>query len=175
MSGCRFLFTTVVTLTLLLCSGVTVFAAGDAEQGEALFVGKTAFSNGGAPCLACHNLTGFGMADGANYGPDLSTLYDDYGAEGVEGVLQSLAFPSMEAIYESRPLVETEQADLTAFLQQTSELSATPDTGKLLLLVIVGVAILLGLTFLVGLRRMRATRQPLIDQHRNFMNKGGLR
>ncbi len=175
MSGNRFFSLSVVTLALLLiCPWAEVSAAGDSSRGEALFVGSTAFENGGAPCLACHSLTGVGISDGANYGPDLSSLFEEYGADGVAGVLESLEFPSMEAIYAGRPLTETEQADLTAYLEQTSQLSATPDNGKLALLVIIGVAIMLAITFLVGLRRMRAVRQPLVERQRNLLRKGGL-
>ena len=175
MSGNRCYCLCAAVLALFLSLPLPLAAAsGDAGRGKNLFVGSTVFELGGAPCLACHNLTGFGLSDGANFGPDLSTLYDNYGPEGIEGVLQSLAFPSMEAIYSSRPLNETERADLLAFLQQTSQLSATPTTGKLALQVCIGVLILLGLTFLIGKRRMRATRQPLIDRQRNLINKGGL-
>lgn len=175
MSGNRRYCLCAAVLVLFLSLPLSLAAAsGDAGRGNDLFVGSTAFELGGAPCLACHNLTGFGLSAGANFGPDLSALYDNYGPEGVEGVLQSLAFPSMEAIYSNRPLNETERADLLAFLQQTSQLSATPTTGKLALQVFIGVIILLVFTFLVGKRRMRATRQPLIDRQRNLINKGGL-
>ncbi len=175
MSGNRWYCLCSAVLALFLSLPISLAAAtGDAGRGKELFVGSTAFELGGAPCLACHNLTGFGLSTGANYGPDLSMLYDNYGPDGVEGVLQSLAFPSMEAIYNTRPLNETERADLLAFLQQTSQLSATPETGKLALQVLIGVIVLLGLTFLIGKRRMRETRQPLIDRQRNLINKGGL-
>ncbi len=159
---------------LLLCPTADVSAAGDPSKGEALFVGSTAFTNGGAPCLACHSLTGIGLSDGANYGPDLSSLYEEYGADGVEGVLESLEFPSMEAIYAGKPLTAEEMADLVVFFEHTAELSTTPGNGKLALLVIVGVIILLGLTLLAGKRRMKAARQPLIDRQRNLIKKGGL-
>ncbi len=112
------------------------------------------------------------MASGANYGPDLSSLYENYGREGVEGVLMTLSFPSMEAIYADRPLTDTELADMLAFLEQTSQLSVTPGYSTLILQVLLGVALLGGLTLLVGLRRMRAVRQPLIDRQRAFINKG---
>ena len=95
--------------------------------------------------------------------PTLPICTTNYGQEGLEGILPSLPFPSMEAIYANRPLTETEQADMIAFLKQTSLLSATPETGKLAFQVIVGVLILVGLTFLVGLRRMRANR-PATDR-----------
>lgn len=162
----------LVLLTFFSNPGFT--ADGEPARGKALFTGQTPFEKGGAPCLACHNLAGLGMVAGANYGPDLTKIFDNYGREGLEGVLPSLPFPSMEAIFADRPLTETEQADLIAFLQQTAQLSVTPNSGKLAVQVIIGVLILLVLTFLVGLRRMHATRQPLIDRQRNLINKGGL-
>jgi len=174
MSGYRLIFLSVFTLALsLFCPWAEVSAAGSPSRGEALFAGSNAMQNGGAPCLSCHNLTGIGISTGASFGPDLSTLYQDYGADGVAGVLESLAFPSMEAIFASRPLTETEQADLLAYFAQTAALSATPSNGALALQVIIGVAVLLVLTLLVGLRRLKAVRQPLIDRQRNLLNKGG--
>ncbi len=174
MSGNRFGLSVVILALLLFCPPAEAEAAGDPSRGEALFVGRMAFENGGSPCLACHNLTGVGISDGASYGPDLSAMYEDYGAEGVAGVLESLEFTSMAAIYADRPLSEAEQVDLIAYFEQTSKLSATPDNGKLAMLVILGVAILLVFTFLIGKRRLKAVRQPLIDRQRNLINKGGL-
>lgn len=169
----RFFCLSVVFYLLLVFSAWTAVAAtGDVSRGESFFVGSTSFENGGAPCLACHNLSGFGMASGANYGPDLSSLYENYGREGVEGVLLTLSFPSMEAIYADRPLTDTEVADMLAFMEQTSQLSVTPSHGSLFLQVFIGVTLLGGLTLLVGLRRMRAVRQPLIDRQRALINKG---
>ncbi len=176
MSGNRFYSLSVVTLALLLFGSWTALAAaGDPSRGEALFVGSKSFANGGAPCLACHSLTGVGLSAGASYGPDLSNLYEDFGAEGVAGVLESLEFPGMAAIYASRPLSETEQSDLVAYLEKASKLSETPSSGTLAMQVIVGVGVLLVATFLLGLRRMKEARGPLIDRQRNIMRKGGLR
>lgn len=171
----RFLCLSMVFFAFLVfCSWPAIAATGDTSRGESLFVGSSSFENGGAPCLACHNLSGFGMANGANYGPDLSSLYENYGREGVEGVLLTLSFPSMEAIYADRPLTDTELADMLSFLEQTSQLSVTPGYGTLILQVFIGVALLGGLTLFVGLRRMRAVRQPLIDRQRALIKKGEL-
>lgn len=171
----RFFLLPVFMLALLLfCPWTEVAAAGDPNRGEALYVGSVALEKGGAPCLACHSLSGVGISDGANYGPDLSNLYEDYSEDGVAAVLESLTFPSMAAIYVDRPLTETEQADLLAYFAQTSKLSATPGNGKLALLVTIGVAALLAFTFLIGRRRMQAVRQSLVDRQRNLLNKGRL-
>ncbi|MDH3997443.1 MAG: c-type cytochrome, partial [Desulfuromonadales bacterium] len=96
---------------------------GNSHRGEALFVGSSAFEAGGAPCLACHGIAGheLGYAAGANYGPDLTTLFGDYGGEGVAAVLEDpSAFESMEAIYAERPLSEAEITDLTAFFESVA-------------------------------------------------------
>ncbi len=175
MSEHRFFCLPVVILALLLvCPWTEAAAAGDPSRGAALFTGSAAFENGGAPCLACHSLSGVGISDGANYGPDLSRMYEDYGADGVTAVLGSLEFPSMAAIYASRPLNEAEQTDLVAYFAQTSQLSVTPDDGKLALLVVIGVVIILALSFIIGRRRMQAVRQPLLERQRNLLKKGGL-
>jgi len=121
--------------------------------------------NGGSPCIACHALSGFGAAGAANFGPDLSNFYADYGDEGVLAVLDSLLFPSMEAIYSTRPLTETERLDLTAFFAKTTELQPPPAPslyGRILL----GVLIVFAIVALMGLRRLKGVRQPLVDQVR---------
>lgn len=175
MSVFRFVCLTAVVPILLVLVLPALAFSGDPTHGKELFVGSVSMENGGAPCLACHNLTGFGMASGANYGPDLSSLYENYGREGVEGVLQAVgSFPSMEAIYADRPLTETEQADLVAFLDQTSQLSATPSNGTLFLQVLLGVAVLFGLNLLVGLKRIKSVRKQLTSRLPHAINKGGI-
>lgn len=145
-----------------------------ADLGKQLFSGQTAFEKGGAPCLACHGMTGLGLASGANYGPDLSQLYDNYGPEGLEAILPSLAFPSMEAIYTDRPLSEEEQADLIAFFRKAANLSAQPDTTEMTIHLISGIIALFLFSFLVGLRRIRTVRRSLVERQRNIIAKGGL-
>lgn len=158
----------IVTLAFLVF-GLPGFAAmanaADATRGGQLYTGSVAMANGGAPCIACHALSGFGSAGAASYGPDLSNLYADYGEEGVAGVLESLAFPSMEAIYTNRPLTEEERLDLTAFFAQTAEQQAPPPTS-LAGLILLGVVIIFAIVALLGLRRFKGARQPLVDQVR---------
>ena len=173
MSGrSRLCYCLSVLFLFFLFQGSAGAIEGDPERGSHLFVGQITFSNGGAPCLACHNASGVGMIGGANYGPDLTSLYENYGSEGIDAILQALPFPSMEKIYADRPLNESEQADLLAFFQQTSQLSSVPSSGKLALSVFIAVVVLLGLTILGGRKRKKATRQPLIDRQRNLLSKG---
>ncbi len=165
---------------LLLVAGflllpVSVWSqAGDPLRGEALFVGSIAFAAGGAPCLACHGIAGheLGYAAGATYGPDLTSLFENYGEEGVTAVLDDpAAFASMSAIFSERPLSEGEVADLTAFFAAVAN-NASADIG-------VGLAghviVATGLLFVVfgalGWRRLKAVRRPLVEQAR--FRKGG--
>jgi mono/diheme cytochrome c family protein len=60
---------------------------GDPAIGKALFVGSTPFANGGAPCLGCHAIAGIGSAGAANFGPDLTALYEENEAEGVAEIM----------------------------------------------------------------------------------------
>lgn len=147
---------------------------GDPARGAGLFSGALSLENGGAPCLACHGIAGVGLAGNSSYGPDLTAVHENFGAEGLSGILQSLPFPSMEAIYANQPLSATEQLDLAAYFEQTAKLSIVPSNAKLALQVVCGTAIVLGLTFLVGFRRMRVARKPLIDRQRQLIKKGGL-
>lgn len=87
--------------------------------GRALFTGKTAFANGGAPCVSCHNLRYPGIYGGALAG-DLTAAYAGMGESGMRGVLKSLGFPVMRKIYAERPLTEPETAALLALFQDAS-------------------------------------------------------
>lgn len=145
---------------------------GDAKRGSKLFTGEIRMTNGGAPCLACHGIAGVGLAGVASYGPDLSGLHENFGAEGVAEVLSSLAFPSMEPIYATRPLTESEQADLGAFFGRISGMSVVGD--RLLPVEVVGGVLgLLGVFLLFGWGRLRSVRRSLVN--RGPQGKGEMR
>ena len=152
-----------------LSAGLGWAASGDPKQGEALYVGTVSFSAGGAPCLACHGIAGheLGLAAGANYGPDLTALFEDYGEEGIVGVLEDLSFESMEAIYSSRPLTDSEKADLVAFFEAVST-GVPPNIGSNLALhVVLVTALFMILIAALGWRRLQGVRQPLVARARN--------
>lgn len=164
----RLQLTMVLTLLGVLLAGGCLAASGDAARGAQLFSGGTTMANGGAPCLACHGFStaGFGAAGAASFGPDLSRMYEDYGDEAVTEILASLPFPSMIPIYSKRPLTEQEVADIGAFFA-AAETGALPGPGTLIATVIAAVIIFLGLVGLLGRRRLRAVRQPMVEQSRN--------
>ncbi len=161
---------TLLLAVLLWLPSVGLAQTGDPQRGEALYVGTIAFSAGGAPCLACHGIAGheLGFAAGASYGPDLTGLFDDYGEDGVAGILEDpSAFDSMQAIYTDRPLNEDEQADLAAFFAAMAS-RAQPDIGAGL----AGHVVLVTLFLLVligafGWRRHKGVRRPLVERTRS--------
>jgi mono/diheme cytochrome c family protein len=141
-------------------------AAADPEKGRALYVGTTPFAGGGAPCLACHSIAGagLGMAAGASYGPDLTSMYEDYGADDVLSILDDLSsFTSMEPIYAARPLSATEQAHVAAFLAEVAGQAPFQAGGQVAWHVAVGTALILVLLVLFGWGRLKGVRQPLVD------------
>jgi mono/diheme cytochrome c family protein len=94
--------------------------APDARRGEALYVGSTRLFAGGAPCLACHGIAGHGLARAASFGPDLSGAYVQYGADGLDGMLEDIVFPSMQPVYRGHAVTKEERQDLVAFLGASS-------------------------------------------------------
>lgn len=139
--------------------------AGDPDMGRDLYVGSAAFAKGGAPCLACHGIAGagLGLAAGANFAPDLTSMYESYGAEGVVSLLETLPFPSMEPIYASRPLTPEEQADVTAFLAQVAGQPPLQAGGQVAGHVAIAVAVLAAFLVLFGWGRLKGVRRPLVE------------
>jgi hypothetical protein len=159
----------LLAVGFLLLSTLSWAQQGDPQSGEALYVGSISFTEGGAPCLACHGIAGheLGFAAGANYGPDLTAIYEDYGEEGILDVLEDLSFESMSAIYESRPLTDIEKADLVAFFGAASTGVAPSISSGMALHVFFVTALFLVIIGAFGWRRLQGVRQPLIERARN--------
>ena len=102
----------------------------------------------------------FGLAGGANYGPDLTGLFENFGDEGLGDILKELPFPSMEPIYKARPLTAAEQADLRAFFAKATGTPVAND-GLLFAEALSGALIFLGAVWLFGRERLRGVRQGL--------------
>ncbi|MFA5515040.1 MAG: hypothetical protein WDA20_02015 [Desulfuromonadales bacterium] len=139
--------------------------AGDPMRGEALYVGTASFEKGGAPCLACHGISGagLGLAAGASYGPDLTAMWENYGEEGVAMILEELPFPSMEPIYAERPLTVQERQDVTAFLASAEGQTPPKVTGRFALQGGGATLALLGVMYVFGAGRLQGVRRPLVE------------
>lgn len=135
--------------------------AADAARGSRLYTGELPFANAGAPCLGCHGISGFGLASGANFGPDLTSIHENFGDEGLVDILKTLPFPSMEPIYRTRPLTESEQADLRAFFAGAKDAPVAND-GLLLIEMLSGMVIFIVIISLLSRERLRGVRKTLI-------------
>jgi mono/diheme cytochrome c family protein len=166
------LFFATLMLGQLFVVGTLAAAPGNADRGAGLFTGEAPLAKGGAPCLACHGIAGVGLAGGANFGPDLTNLYENFGEDGVAEVLASLPFPSMEPIYANRPLTADEQLDLGAYFAGVSGVPVIND-HLLLTEVASGVLVLLGVILLFGWGRLQGVRRSLVERASN--QKGGKR
>ncbi len=91
----------------------------DARRGEALYVGSTRLFAGGAPCLACHGIAGHGLERAASFGPDLSGAHAQFGADGLDAMLEDIVFPSMAPVYRGHAVTAEERGDLVAFLGES--------------------------------------------------------
>jgi len=101
----------------------TIYSAEDIQKGQNLFSGKTRFSNGGASCISCHNVTNDELISGGLMAKDLTNAYARMGEAGVGSIISSPPFPVMATAYEKTPLDSIETSQLTAFLKHADEVS----------------------------------------------------
>ena len=101
----------------------TIYSAEDIQKGQNLFSGKTRFSNGGASCISCHNVTNDELISGGLMAKDLTNAYARMGEAGVASIISSPPFPVMVTAYKKNPLDSIETSQLTAFLKHADEVS----------------------------------------------------
>ncbi|MBE0598444.1 MAG: hypothetical protein IH614_14350, partial [Desulfuromonadales bacterium] len=97
----------------------------------------------------------------------LTTMYENFDAEGVEEILQSMPFPSMEALYADRPLTAQERADVGAYLEQVGGLEPPRIAGALVSEAFAGLGVLFIIFYIFGRRRLSPVRSALSDQSRS--------
>ena len=121
--GSRF----VGALLIALCAGLAwAQAPGDAVRGRALFLGERGLEQGGASCISCHAVSGLSQLGGGSLGKDLTNLHKRLGEAGIKAMLDGLQFPVMREAYRSKPLSESEKADLIAYFKQVSSQKPLP-------------------------------------------------
>ncbi|TWJ17048.1 c-type cytochrome [Geobacter argillaceus] len=89
-------------------------------HGKALFTGRKRLANGGAACVACHQLTYPGIAGGNLSIANLGVSYRKMGETGMRGALKALKFLTMKRIYQDRPLTDEEVAALLALYKDAA-------------------------------------------------------
>ncbi len=103
---------------------IVPFTDADRETGQALFTGRSRFTNKGASCISCHNVTNDQVMLGGSFAKDLTGVYGRMGQAGVAGIMGAPPFPAMATAYANTPLTEQEIHSLTAFLEHANAVSA---------------------------------------------------
>ena len=145
-----------------LPAAAAVAAAGDPERGAKLFTGIISFKLGGAPCLACHTVSGVTPLGGGSLGPDLTGIYGRLGAAGLSTVLASLPFPTMQPIFQTRPLTSAERGDLAALFQAATGRKPEDNATRLNVSAVAGFVLLLLLTAVIWRKRLKSVRRALV-------------
>ena len=140
--------------------------SGDAQKGQALFVGNIRFFNNGPTCNSCHNVNMKGFVSGGALAKDLTQAVTRLSSNGVKGMMSGLPFPQMKQSYGAKPLTGKEIADITAFLERADELAATQpisNVGKKMLLggITGGVALLFLFSFFWVKRKRRTVNYAI--------------
>lgn len=139
-------------------------AAGDPQRGAALFTGIVTFQRGGAPCLACHTVSGAAPIGGGSLGPDLTGIYGRLGEAGLSTVLATLPFPTMRPIFQTRPLTQSERGDLTALFQAATGRQPINATPRIIALVVAGCLMLLLLAGVAWRKRLQRVRRSFVTE-----------
>lgn len=143
------------------------------HAGESLFRGTARFTHGGPACAACHNVSGLPFPAGGTMGPDLTHEYSKVGAVGLQGSLQTLFFPTMTPLFANRPLTTDEQSQLFAFLKNAdSKTVAGTPTEIFAWVALIGCALLVIVTWLLGRKRIRSVRKAML--HRAVQKRGAV-
>jgi cytochrome c peroxidase len=175
---------TLCGVTILLTSAVTLASTASGQvpstpqdqgmpkqesvsPGEALFVGKVRFRNGGPACASCHSIAGLPFPNGGTLGPDLTNIYQKLGPQGMQPAMQTLFFRVMTPIYDPHPLTSEEQSDLIAFFQETPPGRAPGGNTQIIAGVsLAGCVILLLITSAVWHERLKSVRRTLVERAR---------
>ena len=145
-----------------LFAALLLGAAGDPATGRALFSGARPFQQAGPPCGACHALAGEGMAFTASLGPELASGLAGMDAEALDGLLETLPFPTMTPAYEGRALTPGERADLAAYLVPAALKGPPPASWSFEVLGLAGSALVFLAVALAARRRKPSSRERLL-------------
>jgi len=138
--------------------------AGNAAVGKELFTGAVRLQNGGTGCMACHTVAGVGSLGGGIVGPDLTQVYRRFGQAGLASALGTLPFPTMQGVFQGKPLTQTEQADLLAFFAQENQknVASTASTWNFVGIGLGGFIVLTGASQLLWGKRLKGVRKRLV-------------
>jgi len=148
-------------------ASVQALAAGNAENGQKLFMGYAHFQNDGPPCMGCHSVGENGLLGGGAMEPDLTNVTTKRSQEEIVSILANSGTtisPVMQPIFAAHPLTESEQADLVAFLKASN---GQPEANKEWMVVGISVAGFVAAVVALGFvyrGRLRSVRRALVEK-----------
>lgn len=141
----------------------SVLAHASPEAGRHLFFGQRALANGGAPCFACHTVSG----RGGNLARDLTQVHLRMPENAVVSAMQQPPFPMMKASYVKHPVTEQEAAHISAFLKQAGAAPLAQGDGRIVPQIAATLAsVFLGVLALYFGRRHDSVRARLLRDSR---------
>lgn len=117
-----------------------------AVLGSALFNGYTRFTNGGSPCIACHNINNQSILGGGTLSLNLTKAFTKLGPEGIKAIITNPPFPVMNKAMLPHPLNEDEKHAIISMLKSVSEQNIdyqTVDSGGFIFVFLSSVCALL--------------------------------
>lgn len=151
-------------------AGAAEAIAGDPQAGAKLFTGIISFQKGGAPCLACHTVSGVATLGGGSLGPELTGIYGRLGQAGLASLLATLPFPTMRPIFQTRPLTQAEQGDLTALFRVAAGRQPVDAIPRIIALALSGSVLFLLLAGVIWRKRLKSVRRAFVTA---MTEKGG--
>ncbi|MCC7119074.1 MAG: c-type cytochrome [Anaerolineales bacterium] len=149
-------------------ASVNEIAAGNAENGQKLFMGYTHFEYEGPPCMGCHGIgDDDGLLGGGALGPNLTNTAAEKTDDDIIGILSNTGIvisPVMRPIYTDFPLTPQEQADLLAFMKSSVGQPETDKEGLIYGISFIGtLGVALALGFIYR-NRLRSVRRALVNK-----------
>lgn len=142
----------------------------DANDGLALFRGRTSLSGGGTSCISCHGITGAGVFGGGTLGPDLTAVNARYRDPELIAILQNPNFPTMNSVFNGRPLNDEEIVQLFALFQSAKQgtVASQTQTGvariepMFLLTGVIALILALAAMNFIWRHRLQGVREELV-------------
>ncbi len=140
---------------------------GDAENGQALFMGKAHFEHEGPPCMGCHSVGENGILGGGAMGPNLTDITEKRSQTEILGTLSnsgSVISPVMKPIYTDAPLTAQEQTDLLAFMETSIGQPEADRELWVLGISLAGAVFGAGVLGFIYRNRLRSVRRSLVEK-----------
>jgi mono/diheme cytochrome c family protein len=146
----------------------------DIPAGRNIFAGKTVLSAGAPSCISCHTVSELGGFGGGTLGPDLTKSNVVYSEAELVNILRNPAFPTMAAMFVTRPLDDEEVVQVYAYLNSVRD-EEPAGAGHYFLFTAVGMGLSLAILFVMGVlwrSRLHGVRRPMVEQAARKIREG---